>query len=782
MPVQPTYPGVYIEEVPSAVRTIVGVSTSVTAFLGYTSRGPTDEATRVYTWGDFERAFGGLDRDSPVSYAVQQFFQNGGLEAWIVRVAAGAAAASIVVQDAVAGGAAALRVSARSMGLWGNNLRVQVDYATANPLDQFNLTVVEYREQNGVLVVGSTETHRNLSMNKYAPNYAVDAVNAASQLVTLERLSAELNAGRGFSESGPIDTTVAAPLDLPSLIGPGATQVDRVLVSVNGKAPVELTLPTPGAADPVGDLAGQIRAQANAKNHSLQAPTTSGANNAKRMRFTSDLAQGENSSVRFFNAPSRNAAVLLKLGIANGGREQDASNGLRPAQSGTVGGDLSALDPTTLTGDRSLQVTANFAAMSNVVTTIPLWAAADPAPGSLEELRSRIESALRSAASSNAAIAEELATATVLLVDNQLQIVAGGSRDVFLAFANSDNPRNTATALGLTTANRSNLAHYLLGTGSARKAEASPVPGADGTPPIPAQVKGSENQKTGLYALSAVDLFNLLCIPPRTEWTAADVSDLLSSAMTYCEQRRAFLIVDVPASVDTLVEAQRWISDPATPKSKNAAAYFPWVQLPDPAQDYRLQSFPPSGMLAGLYARTDGTRGVWKAPAGTDATLRGPQGVAYKLTDPENGALNPLGLNAIRSLPIYGTVAWGARTLVGSDQAASEWKYIPVRRLALFLEESLYRGTQWVVFEPNDEPLWAQIRLNVGAFMHNLFRQGAFQGTSPREAYLVKCDSETTTQNDINLGIVNIIVGFAPLKPAEFVILKITQLAGQVEA
>jgi phage tail sheath protein FI len=117
----------------------------------------------------------------------------------------------------------------------------------------------------------------------------------------------------------------------------------------------------------------------------------------------------------------------------------------------------------------------------------------------------------------------------------------------------------------------------------------------------------------------------------------------------------------------------------------------------------------------------------------------------------------------------------------GSDRLASEWKYIPVRRTALFLEESLYRGTQWVVFEPNDEPLWAQIRLNIGAFMQSLFRQGAFQGTTPRAAYFVKCDSETTTQTDINNGIVNILVGFAPLKPAEFVVIKIQQLAGEIE-
>ncbi len=149
------------------------------------------------------------------------------------------------------------------------------------------------------------------------------------------------------------------------------------------------------------------------------------------------------------------------------------------------------------------------------------------------------------------------------------------------------------------------------------------------------------------------------------------------------------------------------------------------------------------------------------------------------LTDGEIGQLNPLGVNCLRTLPAAGRVVWGARTLQGNDRLASEWKYVPVRRTALFLEESLYRGTHWVVFEPNAEPLWAQIRLNVGAFMNNLFRQGAFAGTTPREAYFVKCDAETTTQDDVNLGIVNIAVGFAPLKPAEFVVIRIQQMAGQ---
>jgi phage tail sheath protein FI len=180
-------------------------------------------------------------------------------------------------------------------------------------------------------------------------------------------------------------------------------------------------------------------------------------------------------------------------------------------------------------------------------------------------------------------------------------------------------------------------------------------------------------------------------------------------------------------------------------------------------------------------ARTDSERGVWKAPAGTETRLAGVRDLTVPLTDQESGLLNPLGINVLRTFPITGTVVWGARTLDGADASASQWKYVPVRRLALMIEESLYRGTKWVVFEPNDERLWGQIRLNVGAFMRTLFRQGAFQGTSAREAYFVKCDKDTTTQDDINRGVVNILVGFAPLKPAEFVIIQIEQLAGQIE-
>jgi phage tail sheath protein FI len=279
-----------------------------------------------------------------------------------------------------------------------------------------------------------------------------------------------------------------------------------------------------------------------------------------------------------------------------------------------------------------------------------------------------------------------------------------------------------------------------------------------------------------------VDLFNLLIIPETFDMTAGQEAGLIAQAVALCEAERAFYIVDAPSD-RTLADIGAWATANLTlgNAARNAATYFPPVSIVDPLDGMRPRAMAPSGTLAGIYARTDAQRGVWKAPAGTDATLNGVLGLTKPMNDLENGQINPSGINALRSFPVYGRVAWGARTARGADGQADEYKYIPIRRLALFLEESLYRGTQWVVFEPNDEPLWAQIRLNLGAFMNGLFRQGAFQGKTPQEAYFVKCDKETTTQNDRNLGIVNILVGFAPLKPAEFVVITIQQIAGDLQ-
>ena len=296
---------------------------------------------------------------------------------------------------------------------------------------------------------------------------------------------------------------------------------------------------------------------------------------------------------------------------------------------------------------------------------------------------------------------------------------------------------------------------------------------------------GLEAAKKGLYALENTDLFNLLVIPPYKSDATVDTG-VVTSAAQYCERRRAMLVLDgLPTWTkvsDVEGAAGSGLSAAIGTVSKNAALFFPRLRQANPLLDNQVETFAAAGAVAGVMARTDAQRGVWKAPAGLEATLNGVAELAVPLTDGDIGRLNPLGVNCLRALPAAGRVVWGARTMQGADRLASEWKYIPVRRTALFIEESLFRGTQWVVFEPNDEPLWAQIRLNVGAFMNTLFRQGAFQGATPREAYFVKCDKETTTQADIDVGVVNIHVGFAPLKPAEFVVIRLQQMAGQSAA
>jgi hypothetical protein len=345
-----------------------------------------------------------------------------------------------------------------------------------------------------------------------------------------------------------------------------------------------------------------------------------------------------------------------------------------------------------------------------------------------------------------------------------------------------------------------NVAHYALGTNNSYQAPptgdnwgpnpylTSANPGTDGSGlPWTLDLIGDPSLNTGIYALTNVDIFNLLSIPdatralpgnPNAHDPNVDSNSVYSAAIALCDSKRALLLIDPPPEVNNILSAVDWKTSGLNVNNENGACFFPRLRLLDPLNPGMLRTFAPSGVVAGVYATTDSTRGVWKAPAGTQATLNGVQSLVYKMTDAENGELNPLGVNCFRTFPIYGSILWGSRTLVGADAEANQWKYVPVRRTALFLEQSLYQGTQWVVFEPNDEPLWAAIRLNIGSFMQNLFLQGAFQGSTPASAYFVKCDSETTTQTDINNGIVNILVGFAPLKPAEFVMIQIQQMAG----
>ncbi len=287
---------------------------------------------------------------------------------------------------------------------------------------------------------------------------------------------------------------------------------------------------------------------------------------------------------------------------------------------------------------------------------------------------------------------------------------------------------------------------------------------------------GSAATQAGLRALDRTE-FSLLCIPPYALSLDVDIA-AWEAAANCCRERRAFLIVDAPAAW-SLKDAAGHASSFRLSARENAAIYFPRLRVADPLDGSRLVSCAPCGCVAGIISRTDQTRGVWKAPAGIEAVVKGAAGLSAVPDENANEQLAAAGVNCLRNFPATAIVVWGARTLAGTEQDSSEWRYVPVRRLALYMQESLVRGTHWAVFEPNSEPTWKQLRSQVADFMTGLWRQGALQGARPNDAFYVRCDAGTTTQDDLDNGRVNIEIGFAPLRPAEFVIFRIQRSCGR---
>jgi len=290
--------------------------------------------------------------------------------------------------------------------------------------------------------------------------------------------------------------------------------------------------------------------------------------------------------------------------------------------------------------------------------------------------------------------------------------------------------------------------------------------------------------------LDNVEIFNLLLIPGITD------NSVVSAALAFAERKRAFAIIDPPPQAPAVTVPPPaappqpqpiidWVDPPTAgnymlPESQNGALYFPYLLSTDPITG-SIIPMAPSGFVAGIYAATDASRGVWKAPAGLATNILNTTGPVSSgiMNDQQQGVLNLQSINCLRAFSGIGTVVWGARTLVAANPAYQQWMYVPVRRLTLFIEQTLLANLRWVVFEPNDEPLWVAITSSISAFMLSLFRQGALQGSTPSDAFQVKCDSTTTSAADQAIGIVNIVVAFAPLKPAEFVVVQIAQLAGQ---
>ncbi|MCB1956648.1 MAG: phage tail sheath subtilisin-like domain-containing protein [Rhodocyclaceae bacterium] len=286
-----------------------------------------------------------------------------------------------------------------------------------------------------------------------------------------------------------------------------------------------------------------------------------------------------------------------------------------------------------------------------------------------------------------------------------------------------------------------------------------------------------------LTALLKVRDINMLLLPGVFWGTAANQA-ILDAAIAHCETIRNRMVLVDTAPGDELTD-EGDVNALGLPTSTYAVTYYPWPRITNPFHNPdsnpaapRTLLVSPGAAVAGLWAKTDNRRGVWKAPAGIEFPLLGTAALEFVVEDPEQDYLNPAGVNALRRMPGFGPVVWGTRTR--STRANPEWRYVPIRRTAMFIEESVFNGIQWAVFEPNDHRLWSSLRTNIESFMNGLFRVGAFQGEKTNDAYFVRCGlGQTMTQGDIDRGQVIVLVGFAPLKPAEFVIVRIQQKVAQ---
>jgi len=674
MALQLTYPGVYVQELPSGTHTISGVATSVTAFVGYLTRGPMNTPVQCLNFGDFQRVFGGLDASSVTSFQVSQFFLNGGTEAWISRVCA-SSSPPVQPQTELVGapppsgssggggggkgltpttGTNLVAIDSQNPGTWGENVFVTVDYMTNRP-NTFNMAATLY----------SITSNSNSSSSSYS----------VVQTQSLPAVTLDISQTNSLIEVMQSGNQNSALLAVPTL----------------------------------------------ATTPSVLVPFASG-------------------TILNFTAPKSTVTVT----------------GL------TVTVQAPGSDPTKPPAPQTFTLTANF----------PVQTVGD--------MIAAIQSALASAAGTMGY--PSLASAQVRACLSPFASATGAQAQLIQVwvpdpgFANylvsvSSNPTTLFTVQSINY-----QAQQLV-----PPTTTTPPKYPDGQPPSGFDIAGNSTNRSGIFSLDAMQIVNLILVPDMANMTTSDYLTSATSTLNYALQRKAFAILDMPLTVNSTPSAVQWAtSTPGTFGTGiiSASTYWPSVQIPTPFST-QLLNLGGSGTMAGVYALTDVNRGVWKAPAGITAPLAGVQQLSYVMNDQENGQLNPLGINALRTFPIYDNISWGARTLAAANVADDDWKYISVRRLTLYLEQSLIQGLQWVVFEPNDAALWAQIRLSVNAFLHPLYLQGAFVGATPSQAYQVICDESTTTPEDMDNGIVNVLILFAPVKPAEFVVISLQQMAGQ---
>jgi phage tail sheath protein FI len=793
MAVQVSYPGVYVQEESSGARAIAGVATSIALFVGMAERGRMGVPVRVFSNADFERNFGPTTRGE-LATQVRQFFNNGGGTAWIGRIANGAVAAEIMLRNQAGGNALLLR--ARDPGLEGNLIRAEVDFDTGSPEETFNLTVFRSRlKADGTREREALESFKGLSMDPASGSFVDTVVNAGSALV---RATASAPAGTaGVSISGLVLPSAEAAVE--GVLNGIVTAASRAIrVTLANHPPVTVSLSTMAdipASGTVANIAARWTTEINGVLSAngigdtvmvnITGNTVGGGGVAGGRLLTIGSAAGP---VRVSQAAGGDASVGLMLGVGAGGIEGSGFGDARPAPTGVVarmglstntfdefrefaGSNRDDLVDFTLTDDSPNPPYTGPVALGGAV---PMFE--DAGTRSFANARAALDVVAAQIGATAVAGSQPFWSVKRHGIRLALQPRYGGDNTgpgVTLVSSDGGGGGYDLGATAFNPGDADNVAAYTVGQpGGAAGAgpfQTASVPGTDGaTPTAPDYAAFYDTVDRD------VDLFNLLILPRSEGQNDAQRQALWGPASAFCARKRAFLIVDPYSTWADITQAEAGVDQIRIGiDTRNSACYWPRLR----ATDGRF--IDPSGSIAGLMARTDSNRGVWKAPAGLEANLRAVSGVERRMSDPENGVINPKALNAIRVFPA-GVVSWGARTLVGFDGSGNiDDKYVPVRRTMLMIEESLYRGLHFAVFEPNDEPLWAQIRLAAGSFMNGLFRKGAFAGAKASDAYFVNCDASTTTPDDINLGIVNVVVGFAPLKPAEFVVITVRQIAAQ---
>lgn len=731
MPIQVSYPGVYVQEIPSQVHSVTAVTFSATAFVGFFSKGPMNKAVRINSLAELNRQYGGLDSRSEAGYGLLQFFNNGGQEAWVIRVAKGSGGEPDQPPTAISAQVAMPVLEPTAQDLAGQ-------------AQSFADDAKQLADSAWVQVYGTSGSPPASPPEDLAHSPPPTPLEASPPGGPQDIL----NAAGSASQAADLATQAAAKVK----------QAAQYAAATALKVSIDLDKASPALAEQTWLAAEQAAAAAwEAAMDAEQA-----AAQAVDLAASDPLASPPPSSPPDPQTEMQNVAVLQEAART---AMAAADTALRAAQAAQA----AANEAEAVEAGPSLTIrAANEGVWGNCIRAF-IEEVLDPSRGVRFNLYVDLIATVRG---KTVTVSREVYRKLTLQPgdrQNAIQVVNEASELVQLSFPEKAWVPGAVPQQNIGLAADKNYAAWSALTG-----------GADGSPPLAGDL-APISQQGGIYALDQIapNVFNILCIPEAATLSPVEQSVVFTAALNYSNERHAFFIVDIPKSVDTTEKMKSWLEGGySSEESFAAATYYPRLTVPDPLNGYRPRNVAASGTMAGVYARTDLNRGIWKAPAGIDAVLEGAD-VVTKVTDTDSGILNELGVNVLRSFPVYGNVSWGARTLAGADLLDSEWKYINVRRLVDFIEQSLVQSLKWVVFEPNDETTWGQVRLEVGSYLAGLFADGAFAGTTPDQAYLVRADATTTTPADIDRGILNILVGVAPVRPAEFVIIKIEQIAGQ---